>query len=660
MELLYTSGVCFIGRDAFIEWLPLLLEMDSHNSPDARIIKGIETPLLGYNTPVEMAHTFRLPWRTRHTILLALLLFLATGSFLAYSSQPTVAQSAIPTRNVAISVAAIPGAPENVLAGTLNAPDPVNLYRSSDGGVSWAPSNDGMQPNVSIAGIAVDPQNPNVVLAGDGGFGFMYRSTDGGRTWVELAGFKSILSEDAAVGEVYATVQNGNTIFYAATRYDGVFRTPNQGDIWQKLDSGLDGEARRVREVVLHNDTMYAGTHAGLYRMPSDVSTWQLVPSVPESLIVFSLVSTDEGIYAGTGQGLYFSPDGQAFSPVSGFPSTIVYDLVDTGNTIVAATEDGIWYGSGEQWQQPLVDGVLFGSVAYAVSNTTAAPRTIYVGTADNWILRSDDEGRTFYTPLNMPVLDVAAALATPTPTPTNTPTPTDTATPSPTPTDTPVPTATPTATDTPLPTETPTDTETPTPSVTPTATPLPTDTPIVAVTIVPTNSTITSSQPISIGVAVPAVEATQVNETTEATVQLDVPTPSISGEAGASVEVVLPTPQPTEAAVSLPEPTEPSQALPEPTVAQPTETMEPAVESVDQANSPLATDSNSSAVGQTSVESQPKPTVTPAPRKTREPIDVTKYLQSSLPPVFLGATLLLLGIVVVAGISVVRGPRDI
>ena len=408
---------------------------------------------------------------TRHTILAWMVAAALLATWLLPGLVFAQEAVAIPTRNVSISLAVIPGAPDRVLAGTLNAPDPVNMYRTENGAVGWLPSGDGMQPNISVAGVAVDPQDPNLALAGDGGFGFMYRSRDGGRTWQELPGFKALLAENAAVGEMYAVVQDGVTVFYASTRYDGVYRTSNAGDIWQQLDDGLAGEARRVREVALYGGALYAGTHAGLYRMPADSSTWQPLPAIPNTLIVFSLLSREDALYVGTGQGLYRSEDGVTYTQVANFPSTIVYDIVDTGESIVAATENGIWTGSGDQWQQPLMNGAPYGGVTYAVANVPEAPRTIYAGTANDWILRSDDEGVTFSPPFGMPPLDVVAALATPTPTPTQTPTPTATATPSPTPTETATPSPTPTATDTPLPTDTPTATGTPTPTSTPTET---------------------------------------------------------------------------------------------------------------------------------------------------------------------------------------------
>jgi hypothetical protein len=44
----------------------------------------------------------------------------------------------------------------------------------------------------------------------------------------------------------------------------------------------------------------------------------------------------------------------------------------------------------------------------------------------------------------------------------------------------------------------------------------------------------------------------------------------------------------------------------------------------------------------------------------TREPIDVTELVSATLPPVFVGAGVLLVFVIVAAGLSLVRGPRDI
>jgi hypothetical protein len=151
-------------------------------------------------------------------------------------------------------------------------------------------------------------------------------------------------------------------------------------------------------------------------------------------------------------------------------PTTVYYAMVSTGRLLVLATENGLWTGSGDAWALATVGGAGYSAPVYALANTPRAPRTIYAGTVDAWVLRSDDEGLTFAGVGAFGPLDVAAALATATPTPTLTPTPTNTATPTNTPTETATPTPSPTATET----STPTVTRTPTPTRTavPTRTP--------------------------------------------------------------------------------------------------------------------------------------------------------------------------------------------
>jgi hypothetical protein len=51
---------------------------------------------------------------------------------------------------------------------------------------------------------------------------------------------------------------------------------------------------------------------------------------------------------------------------------------------------------------------------------------------------------------------------------------------------------------------------------------------------------------------------------------------------------------------------------------------------------------------------------VTPTPTATPVPIDVAAEVRTRLPLLFTGASLALFFVIVAAGISIVRGPRDI
>ena len=582
------------------------------------------------------------------------LLLLAVGALLLPAWVWAQGEGAAPSPNPVLSLAIAPGLPDQVLAGTLNSPKPPGIYRSKDGGRQWAVINNGLRENMSVAGLTFDPQNAKLVFAADGGFGYLFRSKNGGDTWEEVPGFKDLLSPTSAVGKIYATIEHTKTLFYAGTRFDGVFRTDNGGDTWQKLSDGLAGEALRIRGFATYSNTLYIGTHNGLYALPAGGNSWTQVAGFPDTGIVFSLVVQASTLYVGTGDSLYRSNDGNTWEKVPNFPVTAINALVNTGRLIVVATDNGLWQGSGDTWQPSMLNGAPYAGAVFALTNTAKAPRTIYAGTQLDWVLRSDDEGVTFHAIGDMPTLDVKAALATATPTatpthtPTNTPTPTDTATETNTPTPTNTATNTPLPTDTPTPTFTATGTNTVTETPLPTNTPLPTDTPIIAPTAVAAPAIaatvpVTSSGPISIAVALPTVvvgtpgqrpAATSpiTNEISSATTPLPMITPVrvMTLSIPVATATLAPPPDSTLAAtaVALAATNTPAPTLP-PTLT------------------PTAT-------------TTPTPTTTPTATATRVPIDVAKVVYASLPPIFVGASVLLVVVIVAAGMSVVRGPRDI
>lgn len=589
-------------------------------------------------------------------------LFLVAILAVAFMPAWVLAQGVAPTDNPVLSLAVAPNAPNEVLAGTLNSPRPAGVYRTADGGVTWNNTTPDLAPNISITALAFDARNARAVYAADGGSGLIFRSSDGGATWAELPGFRDLISANSAVGELYAVIERGQPVLYAGTRFDGVFRTADGGATWQQLDVGLVGEARRIRALASYDDALYAGTHAGLYRLPAGATVWEEVTGFDNTDIVFSLQAAADALYAGTGSFLYASSDGDAWARVPNSPSTVYYALADTGRLLILATENGLWSGSGDAWQLATVNGAPYSAPVYALANTPRAPRTVYAGTVDAWVLRSEDEGQTFVTVDALAPLDVRAALATATPTFTPTPTPTNTATPTNTPTETPTPTVTPTFTPSPTPTDTatPTPTRTPRPSATPTATrtptPAPTTTP-VSLDLEPTATqtatetpVVTASSPISIEVALPETDArarargqsagdrlTEALQGAGQDATATVAATTASSEAGEAAAtpgaiVLLPTATPAVVATAT--------AVPPTATVAPTETATP---------QPSATPT---------ITNTPEPTSTATP--TPVPIDLAAEVGARLPVLFMGTIALLGAVVLVAGVSILRGPRDI
>jgi hypothetical protein len=63
-----------------------------------------------------------------------------------------------------------------VYAGTGN-----GVYKSVNGGVSWVPSNSGIE-KILVRALAIDPATPTTIYGGTDTYG-VFRSSDGGATW---------------------------------------------------------------------------------------------------------------------------------------------------------------------------------------------------------------------------------------------------------------------------------------------------------------------------------------------------------------------------------------------------------------------------------------------------------------------------------------------
>src|SRR4029077_20473432 len=94
------------------------------------------------------------------------------------------------------------------------------LWKTTDGGASWAPITDNLITSASVGAVAVSETNPDVVYIGMGescirgnimpGDG-VYKSTDAGKTWTHL-GFEK--SENISKIRIHPT--NPEIVFGAA------------------------------------------------------------------------------------------------------------------------------------------------------------------------------------------------------------------------------------------------------------------------------------------------------------------------------------------------------------------------------------------------------------------------------------------------------------
>lgn len=135
----------------------------------------------------------------------------------------------------------IPGNPNILYVGSASG----GVWKTVNGGTTWKPIFD-QQPTMSIGDLALEPGNPDVIYVGTGeanvrnsvSFGNgIYKSTDGGKSWVHLG-----LHNTEHISRVVVNPKNPRIVFagalghaYGPNSARGVFRTEDGGRNWQKV-----------------------------------------------------------------------------------------------------------------------------------------------------------------------------------------------------------------------------------------------------------------------------------------------------------------------------------------------------------------------------------------------------------------------------------------
>jgi len=134
------------------------------------------------------------------------------------------------------------------------------LYRSSDGGNSWANVTGSIGTTYEISGVAVDPTNANKVYAATA-WG-VFRSSDAGASWAKNSGY--------AYGYALAIDKNNPSTLYAGYNKE-VYKSTDGGVNWTK-STGMFG---LCTSMIVSNTNVYFGSNAGVYRSLNAASSWQ-------------------------------------------------------------------------------------------------------------------------------------------------------------------------------------------------------------------------------------------------------------------------------------------------------------------------------------------------------------------------------------------------
>ena len=283
------------------------------------------------------------------------------------------------------------------IGGRLNAiaPDPLDsgviytggvnsgVWKTTNGGISWAPLTDDL-PSLSLGALGVDPLNPDIVYAGTGEENFIgqygckpyrsdqypgagvFKSTDGGVTWVQAGEFFS-----ESIARIAIHPFGTDTLFVASV--DGVFRSDDAGGSWELALSGIATDVHYDPE---SPSIIYAAIgrpdgdqENGIYKSTDGGRTWErkasglpsptsmgrvrlaLAPSSPGNQWIYanlSYIDDPLGVYLSTNGGE--SWDNKGIVAGDCYKNATIADPLDhlvafTGGLELYKTTDG-----GESW----------------------------------------------------------------------------------------------------------------------------------------------------------------------------------------------------------------------------------------------------------------------------------------------------------------------
>lgn len=236
--------------------------------------------------------------------------------------------------------------PDQSLKVYVTAPSYPRFYRSENGGQSWQAGGDiPLTPYI----LSSHPTITERLLVGVGGWdiygggGWVCKSDDGGLSWTV------VITQQVLAASIATSVLDPSLVYVGGK---GLYRSQDGGDSFTSLTSSLPFS--QVEAVAIHPTnpfTAYVSTEAGIFKTNDGGDSWLWWGGQPPYLIQKLLVNhhSPEVQYIASRDcgGVYISTDeGKQWHPINtGLGSLCVNDLEsnDEFTHLYAATSNGVW-----------------------------------------------------------------------------------------------------------------------------------------------------------------------------------------------------------------------------------------------------------------------------------------------------------------------------
>ncbi|HEC78618.1 MAG TPA: T9SS type A sorting domain-containing protein [candidate division WOR-3 bacterium] len=277
-----------------------------------------------------------------------------------------------------------------------------NLYKSTDGGVTWNPCSN---PDVLTWPILVHPENDRLILACDAQGGAGYKSTDGGGTWTQLP-----FSEYAQSFGVHPL--SPNIVFAGCGGYGGaaqIYKSTDYGATWTLVFQPTYGGICHAfafdpvdTNIVYSTYNMY-GYGSYLLKSTDRGESWAIGDSVAGWVRELSIDKNDANLMlaACVGGGVYKSTDGGLnwYPSNSGIQVPYACEIVqdpDSSFTYYIPNVQGFYKttNAGLYWSQ--FQSGLRAVYADGIAFDPNDENTIYIASMANGVFKTTDGGDTW------------------------------------------------------------------------------------------------------------------------------------------------------------------------------------------------------------------------------------------------------------------------